>query len=328
MNKRVLFRVDGGRKIGLGHLVRSIALADIIINNFDVYFFSLEIPFALKEELVKRNIKLIEIANEDDFYEKINENDIVVLDGYHFDLNYKQNLKSKQCNLVSILDFVEVDNISDVIINHNPALNINNYPYKKENQTLALGADYSLLRKSFLEQSKIEKKIPINDTVFACFGGSDSLNLTLKTLKVLIEYFNFKKINLVVGSEYCVTNELVKLLEKDARIKLLKNISEQELVKVFLESKIAIVSASTILLEAIACGTIPIICYYADNQKCFHDYVVKEFYIQSFSEKGEIKFNVLQQILKNKLYKKTNIIPLREKISDSDKNLLNLFLNL
>jgi len=326
MKSKVVFRVDGSAKIGLGHLIRCIALADIIRNYFEINFYCKEIPNSIKQELTKKNILLFQISNEEDFIEIIKLNWIIVLDGYKFNQIYKSKVKRKGCKLISICDFVEEDIFSDIIINHNPIFNVIKYPYKiNKNQILAIGSGYSLLRKPFIQQSYINKKKSLDNSLMICLGGSDKQDITLDSLRKIVKINSLKKISVVLGSEYKKSEEFNKIVKSDKRIFLYNNILEELLVKIILESKIAIVSASTILLEVISCGTIPIICYYVNNQKLFHDFMVSNYNLCSFSEKGIFDFNKLEQIILNNLYEKIDITPLQQIISKSENNLISLF---
>lgn len=328
MNKKVLFRVDGNANIGLGHLVRCFALANILKENFEVNFFCKEIPNSFKQNLINNSIDCFNISNDEIFFDKINKESIVVLDGYYFNDHYKKSIKNKGCKLVSINDFIEKDIYSDVIINHNPGIDTEIFPKAFDKQILALGAEYSLLRTSFLEQSLFDKKKNNNNSIMICFGGSDPLNLTYKTLEKITQIYNLTNINIVIGSEYKLSDKLLTKINKDKRIVLYKNLSEKDILNVILESDFAVISASSVFLEVIACGTTPIICYYSDNQKLFHDYMVNTWGICSFSENGNFDFDKIIKILQNKACLNVNLSILKNKISKSKNNLINLFMNL
>ena len=87
MRKKIYFRTDGNTDIGFGHVIRSLALADMLKDHFECIFATRFVNKYIIEEIEKScssYIKLKEGHNEhfDEFLACVSKEDIVVLDNY------------------------------------------------------------------------------------------------------------------------------------------------------------------------------------------------------------------------------------------------------
>jgi UDP-2,4-diacetamido-2,4,6-trideoxy-beta-L-altropyranose hydrolase len=274
MKHSIFFRVDGGPTIGLGHLVRSMALADMLKDDYAITFASKEAPDSIIDTIIKAGFEFIKIAAEDDFFKTLH-NAIVVLDGYGFDKEYQLRLRGLGCKVACIDDLHDKPFAADIIINHLPDAKPEDYDALPDTQ-FALGLGYALLRPAFLEAAK-KSRIKQNHlrNVFICFGGADPSNLTLKALKAVVSFESFSNISVVTGASYMHIETLQELVLSDNRIYLHSDVSEEQMCTLMEESDLAIIPSSSILLEAIACGLEVITCYYVDNQERFHEAITK-----------------------------------------------------
>lgn len=273
MINKVYIRVDGNTQIGLGHLVRSMAFAQMLGPNFEISFICKEIPENIINEIENSEFNLAIIKKEEDFFAMLYAEIIVVLDHYGLDSNYQKTIKEKGCKLVCIDDLHDNFFYADLIINHSPSVRINDYNAQDYSE-FALGLNYALLRPRFLEEAKKEKKEKNTATVFICFGGSDIKNLTAQTVKMVLEQSDLNII-VVTGASYKHTTDLHLFVKSNTRVQYEHAINADRMVELMKMSGIAIVPASGILLEIIAVGVSPLICYVVDNQKEFHDYLIK-----------------------------------------------------
>lgn len=265
---QIYFRTDGSTQTGLGHLVRCIALAQMLKKMFQIVFVCEKIPEKIVGEVNKNGFVLKRIQNESEFFNILKPEDIVVLDGYHFDTAYQKKINSLKCKLVCIDDLHDKEDkefAADLIINHAPGLKPQDYQAQPYTQ-FALGPAHALLRPVFLKQASKDRKIDKIETVLICFGGSDQKNVTESTLKVVLEYRLLKKIIVVTGAAYNYL-EILRNSFLDNRVKYYNAIEEDELLTLMLEADLAIVPASGILFEALAAGCKIISGYYVDNQK-------------------------------------------------------------
>ena len=268
MKKRnVIFRVDGNPGIGLGHLIRSAALAQMLCADFEITFVCREIPPGIQEDFKRLNFSVILIKNEDDFIEQLSHEFIVVLDGYHFDGLLQQKIKNNAAKLICIDDLHDKEFYADFIINHVPGVTKGHYKAKNDTQ-FALGTDYALLRPAFLSQQRLAEK-PCNGHVFICFGGSDPENLTAKVLSIVLEFNKFEKISIVTGAAYGFTDSLNALIAGSEKIKHYHAINENEMASLMSRAAVGIVPASGILYEMLALNRVVITGMYIENQRIF-----------------------------------------------------------
>jgi UDP-2,4-diacetamido-2,4,6-trideoxy-beta-L-altropyranose hydrolase len=325
MKPEIYVRTDGNAEIGLGHIVRCLALAYMLKNEFDTTFFCREIPAQVIEELTENRVEFKQIFWENEFLEKVNNKIIVVLDGYHFNVGYQKRIKEKGAKLVCIDDLHNNEFVADIIINHAPGITPQDYKAQYYTQ-FALGLDYALLRPVFLEQAKKQREIKSIETVMICFGGADPENQTQRTLKIVLELPQFKKIIVVTGAAYCEDDNFEQLLNSDKRIECRKALNETQMLITMLEAELAIIPASSVLLESLAAGCAIIIDYFVDNQKSFHDFLTSEIGITSIHFNTDAKTIIEKYIIQKKyLFDIQNIASYRQRISFSQKNILKIF---
>lgn len=306
LTKKIVIRVDGNSNMGLGHIYRGLALAEMLKDQFDVFFILGQMTTATPIKasgfnyiLVPEDVELlVEPKWMSDF---LTTNTIIILDGYQFKENYQVKLKESEFKLIYIDDLELGTQRADFIVNHNPGVKESDYK-KAEYTKFALGFNYAMLRPSFLEIAKHKRVIQKSDTAFVCFGGSDTYDFTLQSVKVLLKINQFKKINVVIGEAYC-NSEIFKLAQANPKIKINKNLSETKLIEVMLDSNFAIAPASTILLEIMAVGMPVLSGYYVDNQKKFYQYLKDNNLILGIDDFKEVTIEKLSNSIINLLNK-------------------------
>lgn len=266
MITRIFFRVDGNSNIGLGHVMRSLALANMLRSQFSIIFFLRESNEIVRKIVNGNGFEATTIASENDFLSMLSEHEIVVLDGYTFDSGYQKKIKDAGSLLVCIDDLHDRHFFADVVINHAPG--VTKYLYDAEPYTqFLLGTEYALLRSAFLDASKHVKQ-SAGKNIMICFGGADPKNLTLRALKVVLGHAFNGAITVIVGAAYPFTSDLQKTIgdHPGHNVNLMHAVDDKTIVNVLLESCLAIVPASSILFEVIACNTPVISGFYTDNQ--------------------------------------------------------------
>lgn len=269
MASKIYIRTDGGPTIGLGHLVRCQALANILKDDFAISFACKEAPGPIAKDITDTGFDLIYLKEEADLDVIIAPGDTIVIDHYRLDSDYQLQLKNKGCKVVCIDDLHEGHFYADLIINHAPGVmpvHYNAEPYTN----FALGLGYALLRPEFLEAAKLEPSADAG-RAFICFGGADPQNLVLQALKGVMDADGITAIDVVTGGSYQGMEALAPVAAADARVKLHSELSAAQMCTLMQRCDIAIIPSSSILIEAIACGMRILTCYYVDNQKDFHD---------------------------------------------------------
>lgn len=273
--KKIYFRADASSDIGYGHFVRSLALADILKDDFDCYFATIH-PTEYQLNEMSKVCQYLPIPDDDSHYDYflslLTGDEIVVLDNYFFTTEYQQKIKDKGCKLVCIDDMHDKHYVADVVINHGLS-NVSLFdvePYTR----LCLGLEWSLLRKPFLEARPFEERE--KDHVVVGFGGVDYHNLTTKITSVLSKYPNIKKITTIVGD----ANKYIENILAIPKVEIRKNLSAQEVADLFCRAEFAVLPASTILIEALACSCPVASGYYVDNQVEVYHYLLEQNYIK------------------------------------------------
>ena len=265
---KIYFRADAGPEIGYGHYIRSLALADMLKQDFDCTMFT-QTPTDYQLRECESVCPIVVLPNDDTKFDKFLEylhgDEIVVLDNYFFTTDYQQAIKAKGCKLVCIDDMHDKHYVADVVINHgcdDPSL------FDKEDYTrLCLGFEYALLRKPFLEShNDFERQ---KGLFVVCFGGSDPHNLTRKYVEHLIMSQGVSQVIAVVGDGYQYRDTLSNISNVEVRSCL----SASEMANLFRNAEAVVCSASTTTYEALACGAKVYAGWYVDNQQDFYKHL-------------------------------------------------------
>ena len=271
MKRRIYFRADAGADIGYGHFIRTLALADMLKEDFDCTFFTCHPTLYQINEMEKvcPHVTLQKETHYDEFLSYLQGNEIVVLDNYFFDTNYQRSIKQKKSCLVCIDDMHDKHYVADVVINHgqtNPAL------FDVELCTkLCLGLDWALLRKPFLEAARKERLTSDRiEKVAVCFGGSDIYDMTGYFVNQALKLCPVSSVVAVVGDAY--VPQLMREVEN--RLVYRSRLTAQEMADLFCDSDLIICSASSVCIEALACGGKVAVGWYVDNQADFYNFLL------------------------------------------------------
>lgn len=265
---KIIFRTDGNSEIGLGHLMRCLALSQMLKEHFSTIVFFLKEPDGSICNIIrKEGFQVVSIIEEEEFLKSLSGEEIVVLDGYHFNTSFQQRVKAVGSLLVCIDDLHDKHFVADILINQAPGVKLEEYAAETYTRYL-LGTNYALLRPKFLKQANALRIIPALESVLICFGGSDIKNLTQKALENVVQFDSFKKIIVITGVGYKFGRELSAFIsDHNGGIVHLHGIDEENMINCLLSVQLAIIPASGILFEVIACKTPAISGYYIDNQR-------------------------------------------------------------
>lgn len=262
----ILFRADGNSKIGLGHVMRSLALAEMIGEDFKTIFVIKNPEIKLAETIRQTCDELVDISDESEFIDMLKPDELVVIDGYQFKGSYQKEIKKKAKALIAIDDKADLHFYSDLIINHGSAgINYDKEPYTK----ILYGSKYLLARKPFLNAAKQSRKVTTANSLFICLGGADPFNHTIKILKAGLACDHINTIHLVVGSAYKFDSELdaiSKNISIQKKIVKHQNLDAVKMVEIMRQCNIAVSSASSISLELCCVKIGLLIGTVADNQ--------------------------------------------------------------
>lgn len=279
---RLLFRADGNATIGLGHLVRLLALADQLRGLATGIFLVRSPTEAVAQLLVAEGWAVQSLPADQPWLAEadwlaqhfLTPTDVLLLDGYHFEADYQRRLRASGCGLVYIDDLRAWPVVADVLINHSPGVMATDYQMAAT-PTLMLGPAFSLLRRPFLENAALSQAPAPANSALVCFGGADPLRLTIRTLRVLLALPHLRRLGVLLGSAFGDTAALeqLPLPAQSPLITIYRNVDANRLVELLQDYDLAIVPASTVLIEALVLGRPALTGYYADNQRALATYV-------------------------------------------------------
>ncbi|MDP1801969.1 MAG: UDP-2,4-diacetamido-2,4,6-trideoxy-beta-L-altropyranose hydrolase [Bacteroidota bacterium] len=312
--KKILIRADGNTQIGLGHIYRCIAIAEMLEENFTLEFllsklsnFTGVIPSRFS---IKHIPEEIEIAAEHLWLQKNYDTGsaLMIADGYLFNSEYQKKIKSIGVKLVYIDDLAREYMYADAVLNHAPSAK--NLVYKKEDYSaLYLGTEYALLRKGFLAKAKkVHNKFTPIKNVLITLGGSDENNITLKILEALLQIPQIEKIAIVIGAAYPHKEKIPPFIESSEKnIKLYSNLGENEMLNLMGNCDAAFAPCSTTCLELIALNKPVFVGYSADNQLGIYESLKTNEYIFDLENLNEITVKKIKQVTVENLNNETAI---------------------
>ena len=259
-NKRkVYFRADASGGIGYGHFIRSLALADMLKDDFSCTFFTVHpTEYQLGElEKVCDYVALDEETKFDDFLSYLKGDEIVVLDNYFNTTEYHTQIRERCYKLVCVDDPHGIRYNCDVLVSHG-FVSPDDFDVPSE-VVVKAGVEWALLRKPFLKATDTtkerEKSIVVN------FGGSDPCNVTERIVDQLLSLQLPDTIKVILGDRVYLSDQCRKGVE------VLRNLSAEEMATLFETASIGFFSASTVCIEGLSRGLPMIVGYYVDNQE-------------------------------------------------------------
>lgn len=209
----VLIRCDASVSIGTGHVMRCIALAQALKKlDMTITFLSQSLSKSLKERMVKEGFSLVELtqcAQGDDLdieqtktFCQTNNPQILILDGYNFDLEYQMQLNALPSKMLLIDDSDGSRKIcADFILNQNIWATTNLYQLSAFESNLLLGPRFALFRQEFCHRIKSRQISPTVQNILVTPGGSDPSNI-IPTVVEALKNLNSQqlKIRLLLGS--------------------------------------------------------------------------------------------------------------------------------
>lgn len=323
---RVIFRADAGHTIGLGHIVRCLALADTLKENFDILFIcssgNPSVTLMINGAFTLKELESSSVSSElSELKEFLKPNDILIIDGYSFDEKYQIGVKSCIHKLVMIDDVADRYFYADMIINHGGEFIANQYrtePYTKK----LLGFKYLLVRKEFKIGSRKDREIKNIESVFICMGGSDPFQITPKVLRACMETNFIKKIYVVLGSAYGSLSEVNDIIDSSGNsieVIVEQNISPERMVELIGYSEIAVCPSSSISLEVCCVGSGLLTGTVIKNQEAIHQQLIKNNCARTLGDLNEVSVHDIVKHL-NKMNSIATITELisNQRISTSD----------
>jgi UDP-2,4-diacetamido-2,4,6-trideoxy-beta-L-altropyranose hydrolase len=284
----LLIRADASGTMGIGHVMRCIALAQAWQDRGGtVYFIStLDSPL-LQERLKQENMVVLAIkaapASDQDLLETVtaartHDAAWLVIDGYHFSRDYILGIQRAGLHLMLLDDVADRDLSGvEVVLNQNAYATVTMYQHSVPCPKLLLGAPHTLLRREFLMHDG-EKEIRREATrVLVTLGGADVPNATQHVMQALRQITRKRlEIRLIVGS----ANQHLAALQKELHLLRDKHaadilINPPDIPALMTWSDATITAAGSSCWELCRLGVPQFMLVTADNQRLMPPYFVE-----------------------------------------------------
>jgi len=253
---RILFRVDGSRSMGMGHIYRSLAIADALreTSRADIAFL-MSADHSEGLITVSRNGYPVRVVGDlkietyldhiRDFAPAILINDLPILEDRY--LRALAHLGATTVNLVDTLDDLELtERYAQLIVS---VMNED----RETPEGFYGGPAYAILRSHFQGRSKEIREEP--SIVLLSFGGSDPQGLTLKGARALQSLPPSIEVLAVAGPAFSSRKEFEALEERLRRRVPLINEAGGHIADLMLEADVVVCSGGMSVYEIAALGT-------------------------------------------------------------------------
>lgn len=278
--KMLLIRADANKKIGLGHVMRCLTIAEAAEKTGMKTLFLIADDSA--EELLKERGQAYCILHTDFadmeselsvLFETVALNKsvsetVLLVDSYQITETYMQELKKwlsgQNIRLALMEDYGDVPYQVDVLINYN--IYGVDFDYENNAPETLLGCRYMPLRQPFVQQKyEIRKQVK---QLLITTGGSDSYRIGVQLVKQLLEKCFLENeeciVHVVCGKFSESREELLEMAQQKKNI--IVHTDVKEMWELMAKCDLAISAAGTTLYELCAIG-VPTICFsFADNQ--------------------------------------------------------------
>ena len=290
MKKYTIFiRVDSGDKIGSGHTIRCLSLAQALKKmNFELCFISKKTKGGISKLFADKGFPVYYIQDNHSKSKKseIIKNDAkqtakivikhqtesswILVDHYNLDFKWEKILR-KYVNKIIVIDDLARKHDSDLLLDQNYNDNLktryNNLIPKKSIKLL--GPKYALLRDEFSILRKTVKPRKNFKRVLISFGGSDPTNETgkvLSAIKILKTKKQFlKEVSVVIGGSNKNKGKIKKLCDSIPNAKLYESV--YNIGKLMCKADLAVGAGGSSTLERLCLGLPPIVSIIATNQE-------------------------------------------------------------
>jgi UDP-2,4-diacetamido-2,4,6-trideoxy-beta-L-altropyranose hydrolase len=294
--KKIVFRVDSGSHIGVGHVMRCLTLAlELKKNNYEIHFIVknhqkfMSEPIAEKfhlhileggsqkdlssEEKLDYKLWLGQSAEEDlsatnSCLKEIGDVDLVVVDHYSIDATYEEKIYAKK--ILVIDDLMNRNHFCDLLLDQNVTAQEAGYR-KLMNKSAAMclmGPRFALLREEFqLLRAQVDQNYFNRPTknILVFFGGADAKCNTLKLAKALDqEIFQKYSFTFVLNSQHSDFEQLKEIKNKYPLIKLVSFV--ENFGKLMGETDLFIGAGGTTSWERACLGVASALVAVAENQ--------------------------------------------------------------
>lgn len=258
----VVLRADGGPEIGYGHLVRSGALAETLLNRGHAVTFATTTPKHVTD-VCPDAVATVQLPSRDNprpFTEWLDSvtPDAVFTDAYPVDTDYQLAIRHR-VPLVVLQDDARHAVCADMFVNGNLYAPNLTYDYVTPEPRTFLGTDYVLLRQEIRDWAAHEppwRDLP--ERALITMGGSDTANLTPTAIRAF-DGLDIR-VDAIIGPGFSKQQErTIRDIATEVSVEVNVARDPDDLPERMFQSDFAVCTASSTTYELLALGT-PIVC--------------------------------------------------------------------
>ena len=253
---RVLFRVDGSTAMGMGHVYRSLAIADALreLSRADIAFLMSADHTDGLQTVSRRGypVRVVGDGRLENYLEHIRDFSpaILINDLPTVEAAYMKALSQVGATTVNLVDTPEdleaAEHYGQVIVS---VMNQD----RETPEGFYAGPAYAILREQFRGRTKDVREKP--RTVLLSFGGSDPQGLTLKAARALESLDPAVEVVAVAGAAFSYGKELEALLKTLHRPVRVINDAAGHISELMLDADVMVGSGGMSVYEIAALGT-------------------------------------------------------------------------
>jgi len=297
---QILIRLDANEEIGTGHFWRCFTLAKALLETpCEVVFVSRFMPdnlerlllnsnmsfcriekgkpedYKLASEIPEKSSKLQSLDAQDTMQAIANYKQPVwtIVDNYALGYRWEKTIMALGCKILAIDDLHNRRHYCDLLLDQN-LITGGEKLYRKlvpGHCRLLFGPRYCILRDEFFEAYRNRKaKTTIKNRLLISFGGTDSSNLTFRTISTLntlqkVHDSSNKLIpEVVIGNQNRNKEKLVRYCKK---LKIKLHVQTKQFAEIMANSDLAIGAGGLELWERCSMGLPSLVVESATNQK-------------------------------------------------------------
>ncbi|HVQ01489.1 MAG TPA: UDP-2,4-diacetamido-2,4,6-trideoxy-beta-L-altropyranose hydrolase [Candidatus Thermoplasmatota archaeon] len=322
---KIAFRVDASPDIGIGHLMRCLALSEELRRRGHDCFFLLKMvhpevlerikKFECTPYLLPRTESLQQDLDSVIEYAFSQSIDWLITDHYQIDASYVKEIKHQGFRVLSIDDNAQMHYYSDIVLNQNigaQKLTFSAEPYSK----LLLGPSYVMLRDELLRRAEKKRDSTVK-TMLVTLGGADPDNYLLSILHSLEDVTKNLDILAVIGP-FNPHNVELQAFKQTTKMRLTLISSPRTMVDLYLRADLAISAAGTSSYELAYFGIPNLLITVADNQLSIAHEMDKQKVGLYLGEKHDLQLDLLKDKVKEFLKNQS----LRNHMSENGQKLV------
>jgi UDP-2,4-diacetamido-2,4,6-trideoxy-beta-L-altropyranose hydrolase len=264
----LVIRADASATIGVGHVMRCLALAEAWLESGGRVTFAMKaVPEALAARIERAGARVTRVETADDAAQIARGLGarFAVVDGYHLGAAHQEALAGVGARLLVIDDAGETaTKAAALVLNQNAHASKSLYGALGSGAELLAGPSYALLRREFRDSAGARVTAEHARRVLVTFGGADTAQLSPLALEALAPLDGLDVL-LVAGAANPRASEL--RAPEGARARVRVAVDASDMAEKMRWADLALIAAGTTTWELAASGVPIIALFTAENQR-------------------------------------------------------------